>query len=202
MGDYNNCRLDNVLPSFHQYVHIPTRRGSTLDLCYGNITDAFTVCAHPPWDPQAQYFGPSSSVPARTEAHQVHSVAQRSEDAITCLQGSLARTDWSVFDRNLDERVLVITDYIKYCVGNCIPIVTYRTFPNSKPWITSNIRKRQRKTQKICQRKDWVSLKIIDKQIKNDIVKAKCRYKERIEHDFACMNTKQAFQKILSQDRK
>lgn len=37
---------------------------------------------------------------------------QWSEDAIARLQGSLACTDWDVFEGSLEERVSVITDYI------------------------------------------------------------------------------------------
>ncbi len=47
-GNYNSCRLDNVLPSFQQYVDIPTRRENILDLCYGNITDAFHARSYMP----------------------------------------------------------------------------------------------------------------------------------------------------------
>ena len=48
LGDFNSCRLDCVMPSFHQYVDIPTRKNTTLDLCYGNISGAFIAHAHPP----------------------------------------------------------------------------------------------------------------------------------------------------------
>lgn len=37
-GDFNSCRVNNILPSFKQYLDILTRRGNTLKLCYGNIT--------------------------------------------------------------------------------------------------------------------------------------------------------------------
>ncbi|KAK0143367.1 Retrovirus-related Pol polyprotein from type-1 retrotransposable element R1 [Merluccius polli] len=41
MGDFNSCKLDCVLPSFEQYVDVPTRREKVLDLCYGNINTRF-----------------------------------------------------------------------------------------------------------------------------------------------------------------
>lgn len=47
-GDFNNCRLDSALPSFQQYVNVATRRSYTLDICYGNATDAYTSQAYPP----------------------------------------------------------------------------------------------------------------------------------------------------------
>ena len=48
MGDFNSCTLDTALPSFHQYVHVPTRNNKTIDLCYGNIPSAYSASAHPP----------------------------------------------------------------------------------------------------------------------------------------------------------
>ena len=44
LGDFNHCRLDQVLPSYHQFVNKPTRGDAVLDLhvhvCYGNIASA------------------------------------------------------------------------------------------------------------------------------------------------------------------
>ncbi len=48
VGDFNTCRLDNVLPSFQQYVDIPTRKANIFDMCYSNITDAFCARSYPP----------------------------------------------------------------------------------------------------------------------------------------------------------
>lgn len=199
MGDYNNCSLDSVLPSFHQYVHCPTRKGNVLDLCYGNVLDAFTVRAHPPLgssDHNVLVFLPGYRQELKRIKPQVHSAPQWSADAIACLQGSLACTDWTVFNGTLDERLSVITDYIKFCISNCIPTKTYKTFPNSRPWITPQIKQKLAEKHKIFQCKDWLSLKILDRQIKNDIIKEKLKYKEKIEHEFSTMNTKQAFKKI------
>ncbi|CAJ1071423.1 RNA-directed DNA polymerase from mobile element jockey [Xyrichtys novacula] len=128
MGDYNNCRLEGVLPSFQQYVDVPTRNERTLDLCYGNIDDAFTVRAHPPLggsgvssDHNIVFLLPHYKPELKRSRPQSHCAPQWSEDAIAQLQGSLACTDWDVFQGDLDERVSVITDYIKFCVSTTIP---------------------------------------------------------------------------------
>ncbi|XDV33380.1 hypothetical protein PO909_003804 [Leuciscus waleckii] len=89
MGDYNNCSLDSVLPSFHQYVHCPTRKGNVLDLCYGNVLDAFTVRAHPPLgssDHNVLVFLPGYRQELKRIKPQVHSAPQWSADATACLQ--------------------------------------------------------------------------------------------------------------------
>lgn len=51
LGDFNNSRLDCVMPSLHQYMEIPTRKHNTLELCYGNIPDALVVQVYPPIAP-------------------------------------------------------------------------------------------------------------------------------------------------------
>ena len=59
------------------------------------------------------------------------------------LQGSLACTDWGVFapdSVNLNEHVSIITDYITFCMDSTIPMKTVTVYPNSKPWITSDIK--------------------------------------------------------------
>ncbi|CAJ1059674.1 hypothetical protein DPX16_20559, partial [Xyrichtys novacula] len=45
-----------------------------------------------------------------------------------------------------------------------------------------------------CQ--DWNTVNTLNRQIKNDITKAKLRYKDRIEQEFSSINTRQAYQKI------
>ena len=41
LGDFNHCTLRSCLPSFKQYVTCPNRQQKTLDLCYGNIPNAY-----------------------------------------------------------------------------------------------------------------------------------------------------------------
>ena len=48
------------------------------------------------------------------------------EDTTAALQGSLACTDWSIFDE-------VISDYIKFCMTTTIPVTTVKKCPTSRP---------------------------------------------------------------------
>ncbi len=50
--------------------------------------------------------------------------------------------------------------------------------PNSKLWITSHVECSLRDKQKVFQWQDWTS---INRQIKNDIMKAKLKYEDRFE---------------------
>ncbi len=199
-GDFNSCRLDKVLPSFHQYVDIPTRRKNILDLCYGSIPDAYTSRCQAPLgycDHNIIILFPVYTTELKWYKPKTYSTLQWSEGSITCLQGSLACTDWDVFSNgSLNERPSVITDYIKFCISTMVPVKVFKKYPNSKPWITPHIMHSFKKKQLAFQQQDWVSLKLITRQIENEIYKAKLRYKEKLELEFNTMNTRQAFQKV------
>ena len=90
----------------------------------------------------------------------------------------------------------MISDYIKFCVSSTIPTKTIKKYPNSKPWITAHLRHSFSEKQKAFQRRDWAALKIIDAQIKKDILEAKLKYKNDMEQEFRNMNTKEAFNKV------
>ena len=40
-GDFNKCVLTSDLPTFSQYVNVPTRLDKTLDLFYCNVKNAY-----------------------------------------------------------------------------------------------------------------------------------------------------------------
>lgn len=45
LGDFNRLALTETLPNLQKYIDCTTRFSSTLDLCYGNIEDAYqAVC--------------------------------------------------------------------------------------------------------------------------------------------------------------
>lgn len=48
LGDFNHCKLEMWLPGFKQYINCDTRNGKTLNKCYGNIQNAYTVRVKPP----------------------------------------------------------------------------------------------------------------------------------------------------------
>ncbi|KAK0139949.1 hypothetical protein N1851_023110 [Merluccius polli] len=194
LGDFNGCRLDCVLPSLQQYVDIPTRRGNILDLCYGNITDAFRARSYPPLglaDHNVICLLPLYRQELKRHKPQCHSAPQWSEDGIIQLQGSLACTDWDTFGGDLDDRVSVITDYIKFCIHTTIPSKIIRIYPNSKPWITPQIKQSLKEKHKSFRHKDWASLKATNRNIRNEVFKAKLDYKNKLETEFSNMNTKQ-----------
>lgn len=90
----------------------------------------------------------------------------------------------------------VITDYIKFCISSTIPTKTIKIYPNSKPWIAPQLKQSLREKQKSFRHKDWASLKVAERSLKNEVLKAKLNYKNKVKEGFNRMNTKQAFQKV------
>ena len=45
----------------------------------------------------------------------------------------------TVFFQGIEEYTTSVTGFINKCVGDVVPTVTVRTYPNQKPWITGNI---------------------------------------------------------------
>ncbi len=198
LGDFNSCQLDYVLPAFKQYVDVPTRFNKTIDLCYSNIQEAYKARALPPLglaDHNVIHLLPVYKQRLKQHKPMIYSTLQWSEDAIARLQGCLACTDWDVFEGELDEQTLVISDYIKFCIDTLIPAKTIKTYPNSKPWINPQIKHFFYKKQLAFRQKDFAGLKIINRDIKREIYKAK-QYKNKLEQDCANTNTKQAFQRV------
>lgn len=121
---------------------------------------------------------------------------QKSTKGYTGLQGSLACTDWDIFQGSLDEKVTLITDYINFCIHCTIPVKNVTKYPNPKPWITPHIKHSLKEKQNAFKQKDWATLKVLKRQTENDIIKAKMQYRDRLEQEFSNINTKQAFQKV------
>lgn len=86
-----------------------------------------------------------------------------------------------VFDGDLNDRVSVITDYIKFCIGTTIPSKSIKIYPNSKLWITSQIKQSLKEKHKSFRHKDWASLKATNRNIRNEVFKAKLDYKNKLE---------------------
>ena len=71
-----------------------------------------------------------------------HSIRKWSDDADAKLQDCFASTDWNMFRDSfecIEEYTISFTGFISKCIDGVVPIVTLRTYPNQKPWITGNI---------------------------------------------------------------
>ncbi|KAI3357165.1 hypothetical protein L3Q82_015622 [Scortum barcoo] len=88
---------------------------------------------------------PSSSLPKFTQQPAVtRTVKKWSEEAEEALKDCFNTTLWDVFSdahgEDIDSLTHCLTDYINFCVENTVPTRTVRSFSNSKPWITPDIK--------------------------------------------------------------
>ena len=184
MGDINSCTLDTALPSFHQYVHVPTRNNKTIYLCYGNIPSTYSARAQPPLGRADQNV--INLIPAyrqllkRVKPTKVK-VRQWTQDATMQLQGSLACSDWGVFPPdsvNLNEHASFIMDYVSFCVyhsnANCDCLSQFKALEHV--WYKKNTLK---KKQVAYRTKDIHTIKNAHRQLQTEISQAKQRYLEK-----------------------
>lgn len=79
----------------------------------------------------------------------VKAVTRWSKEAFVLLQSFFEVTNWQTLWESQGEDTYVlltelITDYIRFCAG-IIPIATVYCYPNSKLWVTKDIKFHERK---------------------------------------------------------
>ncbi|KAK0141283.1 hypothetical protein N1851_021726 [Merluccius polli] len=126
LGDFNLCSLNELLPTYHQYVSCPTRDEACLDLCYGNIEKAYYAKALPGLgksDHNMIRLIPSYQPLIRREKVQTREVKCWSADSTAALRGCLDSTDWDVImdTSDINDAATVVTGYIQFCEDLCIP---------------------------------------------------------------------------------
>ena len=60
-----------------------------------------------------------------------------SDQSESTLQDCFDHTDWDMFqvasENNIDEYTDTVTKFIRRCIGDVVPTVTIKTYPNQKP---------------------------------------------------------------------
>ncbi|KAK0143117.1 hypothetical protein N1851_018762 [Merluccius polli] len=146
MGDFNHCSLKEHLPTYQQYVTCSTRDKACLDLCYGNIQDAFYSKALPGLgnsDHNMIKLTPAYVPRLRREKVKKLEVKCWTATATDALQDCFASTDWDVVTDgtdNVNDAAFAITGYIQFCEDLTIRKKTIKMFPNNKPWVTPELK--------------------------------------------------------------
>ena len=59
------------------------------------------------------------------------------------LQDCFDHTDWDMFTvvstNTIEVYMDTMTEFIRKCIGDVVPTVTIKTYPNQKPWIDGSI---------------------------------------------------------------
>lgn len=200
LGYLDNRKLNCVLPSFQQYVDIPTRLESILDLCYGNIPNTSHARLYSPLG--ADDHNIISLLLYRQLKH-CPQYCITPQWSIACCHGFLATTDWDIFNGNVCYtsliKLLLLQTYSLpnyFYISTCIPVKTIRKFPNPKPWITPQIKHCLTEKHKAFKEKNRINLKTANRIIKNEIHREKLKFNDKLEYEFLYMHAKQAFQKL------
>lgn len=200
LGDFNGCSIKSVLPNYYQYVECPTRRDKTLDLCFGNIKDAYKGYAKPPLgdsDHNAIQLVPQYKQKLKTSKPEIKIVKQWTDESVERLRGCFDCTVWDIFvntSKNLEELTSVVTDYIRFCVDCIIPEKTFRVFPNDKPWVNKELKGALHRKRRAFEQGDRLKMKAIQKEIRQITNDCKQKYKRQIEVKMRGNNLKHAWQ--------
>ena len=202
MGDFNKCRLYKVLPTFRQYVTCSTCGDHTLDLCYGNIRDAFRSRPLPNLGRsvhQMVQLIPLYRQKLKRTKPVVRTTRVWSQESVDSLNGCFECTDWDVFlgdGSSLDEAADVISSYISFCVDLVLETKKVKVYPNSKPWVSPELKTLLRDRQAALKDNEREKMKQIQRRIDLKIKAEKKRYSAKLEDNFRQGNSRQCWQNI------
>ena len=199
LGDFNHCSLNDALPNYHQVVNCNTRGDKTIDLCYSNIGNSYTSKCKPALgnsDHNMIHLIPTYRQKLKIDKPHTLEVQDWSENNIDLLRGCFECTDFNVLmsqNPTIDEQVICISDYIKFCSDTIIPTKQVKIYPNNKPWITKDLKSLLNKKKAILATKDKHKLREVQTAIKSAIYQAKLKHKQKMENMFNSNDTRQAW---------
>ncbi|KAK3562922.1 hypothetical protein QTP86_011452 [Hemibagrus guttatus] len=108
-----------------------------------------------------------------------------SPEAEEMLKDCFECTDWSVLQEihngNIEDITHCLTVYLNFCMDIIVPARTVPSFPNDKPWITSEVKLLLNLKKKAFKDNDKAELKRIQKELKSSLKEAKETYKRKVE---------------------
>jgi hypothetical protein len=202
VGDFNKCRLNKILPTFQQYVTCTTCGDNILDRCYGNVRGAFQSRALPNLGRsihQMVQLIPVYKQRLKQSKPVVKTVKVWSQESADSLNACFECTDWDVFlddGSPLDETTDVISSYINFCVDLVLQTKQVKLYPNSKPWVTMDLKQLLKERQSALKENDTQKQKLIQKRIDMKIEEEKKKYSAKLEDNFRQGSSRQCWQNI------
>ncbi|XP_071953435.1 uncharacterized protein [Antedon mediterranea] len=196
-GDFNSCDLKKV-SNYYQYVDFPTRGDKILDCCYGNIKNAYKSSPKAGLgksDHKMIHLIPAYKQKLKQSKPMVKEIKVWTNDSMEEFKGCLEATNWDVFMNtdSIDATMETIVEYINFCESSIIKKKEIKIYPNSKPWVTKDIRELLQQKQQAVRNNDVMEKKRIQKLMKKRINDAKRKFGEKIKNDFDSGNPKQAW---------
>ncbi|KAI3368405.1 hypothetical protein L3Q82_008108 [Scortum barcoo] len=95
---------------------------------------------------------------------------------------SLPKFTHDAHGEDIDSLTHCLTDYINFCVENTVPTRTVRSFSNSKPWITPDIKALLKEKRRAFVSGNKEELKSVQRELRRMIRKGKDCYRRKMEH--------------------
>lgn len=117
----------------------------------------------------------------------VRTIKEWTADSITLLQGCYDCKDLDSLrstSSNISTQAGTITWYINFCAHSIIPSKTVTIVPNSKPWITKELKKILNKKKRTFFTGSGPETKEVSNEVKRAIKIAKLRYKDEVQWKF------------------
>jgi len=87
----------------------------------------------------------------------------------------------------------VLSAYINFCVDSVVPTKTVKTFPNNKPWVTTDVKDLINKKKAALSNRNDYNLRSVQKELNAVIKVAKHRYKEKVKQWFKSNQTRDSW---------
>ena len=197
LGDFNSCDLSLHLPTLQQYITCPTCLNRTIDLCYGNIKNAYRPVCRPPLgqsDHNVVHLLPKYRQKVKTEGTQTNSCQLWTHDSTEELHGCFEAMNWDVFTDNCtDLDVCRHGNIVCEILQTVIKTKSVHVYPNNKPWVTKDLKVHlnQKKLAFLKGKKEEYKEK--EKEFRKNARAARLRYKNKAEEKFRTGNAREAW---------
>jgi hypothetical protein len=113
------------------------------------------------------------------------------------LQDCFDHVDWNMFRSFTENNIDLYTDsmsaFIKKCIGDVVPTVTIKTYPNQKLWMNGGICAKLKTRSTAFNHGKWYENMSLYKQCSYSLQKAiklaKCQYRDKVESQFSTTQT-------------
>ena len=190
--------------------------GNILDRCYSNFRDAYKALPRPPFgksDHAAILLLPSDRHTLKQDVPVMRTIQCWSDQSEATLQDCFDHADWNMFrsasENNIDLYADSVSVFIKKCIGDVVPTVTIKTYPNQKPWMDDSIHAKL-KAQSTAfnhgkRSGNMTEYKQCSYSLRRAIKQAKCQYRHKVKSHFNSSDTRcmwQGLQEIMDFKKK
>lgn len=172
--DFNHVTFDSTLTVFNQVVGCPTRNNRTIDSLYVNVRDAHRATSLPSLgksDHNLVYLQPWYTPLVQKQPVITCNIRRVSTEKESALRDCFNTMVWDVLfnlhDKDIEGMTHCLTDYLNFCADVVSPVKTVRCYPNSKPWVTQEVKAVINKKKVAFMSRDRKATKAAQQEVKH-----------------------------------